>query len=336
MKLVLCLSLSLAFPTELWAHHSRQEYEGRDVTELEGELMQVMWFNPHAGLMLKVRNEVGAEHLLKIETFGSPRTFTRFGITGDLFRVGERVSIAGRASKLRPNYFLATNALLADGTEIVLGESGRHWSGAPVVGLGYAAAYAVDESKLKAAAAENKGFFRVWSVPARGATRHEPFTPEAVAARELWDVADNPITRCEPPGMPVTMMVPNAFQFLNEGATINLHSVYFDTIRTIHVADAGNPEAQPATRLGYSVGRWEGRTLVVETTRINYPYFDYRGTPQSPSVRIMERFTLSEDQSRLDYQLTVTDPLTFTEPATYAKYLLALDEPFAALDCNVF
>ena len=80
----------------------------------------------------------------------------------------------------------------------------------------------------------------------------------------------------------------------------------------------------PPSPLGYSVGRWDGRTLVVDTTRVNWPWVDNSGTPQSQAVEFEERFTVSADQTRLDYQLTVTDPATFTEPAVYDRYWLAL------------
>jgi hypothetical protein len=49
---------------------------------------------------------------------------------------------------------------------------------------------------------------------------------------------------------------------------------------------------------------------------IDWPFFDDIGTPQSEDVETVERFTLSADERRLDYTLTVTDPGTFTAPFT--------------------
>ncbi len=88
--------------------------------------------------------------------------------------------------------------------------------------------------------------------------------------------------------------------------------------------------------MGYSIGRWEDDTLVVTTTNVNWPYFDNIGTPQSEAVHIVERFALSADQARLDYELTVTDPMTFTEPAAYERYWLALGESVQPFDCQVY
>jgi hypothetical protein len=51
---------------------------------------------------------------------------------------------------------------------------------------------------------------------------------------------------------------------------------------------------------------------------------------------MVERFTLSRDQSRLDYHLTVIDPGTFRESATYERYWLALGEAIEVYDCQVY
>ena len=52
----------------------------------------------------------------------------------------------------------------------------------------------------------------------------------------------------------------------------------------------------------------------METSRIDYPYFNDQGIPQSEDLEIVERFTLSENGTKLDWTATVTDPETFTEP----------------------
>lgn len=136
--------------------------------------------------------------------------------------------------------------------------------------------------------------------------------------------------------MPVPMYQPLSFVFTDNGDTIKLQTEYFGTIRTIHVVGSANPEYPAASHLGYSVGHWEGNSLIVETSRINYPYFSSGGAPMSEDVTVTERFELSENQTELAYQLTVVDPLTFTEPATYERLYVALGAPFLVLDCTVF
>lgn len=86
----------------------------------------------------------------------------------------------------------------------------------------------------------------------------------------------------------------------------------------------GNAPALPATvklAMGDSRGRWEGNTLVVETANLNdWDWFDYTGTFHSDRMTLVERFTLV-DAKTINYQATVTDPVVFTRPWTYAFQL---------------
>jgi hypothetical protein len=59
---------------------------------------------------------------------------------------------------------------------------------------------------------------------------------------------------------------------------------------------------------------------VVATTRIDWPFFDDVGTPQSSAISTVEQFVLSADQTRLSYTITAIDPATFTEPVTVGGY----------------
>jgi hypothetical protein len=67
--------------------------------------------------------------------------------------------------------------------------------------------------------------------------------------------------------------------------------------------------------LGDSRGRWEGQTLVVETTNFD-PRTNFRGSRDT--LRLVERYTL-RDANNLEYQFTVDDPKTFTKPWTASR-----------------
>ncbi len=74
---------------------------------------------------------------------------------------------------------------------------------------------------------------------------------------------------------------------------------------------------------------------MVETSRINWPLFSSRGVPQSEAVEIVERFTLSADQSRLNYHTMVNDPGTFFGLATIQGHWVALGEELEPYNCKV-
>jgi len=115
--------------------------------------------------------------------------------------------------------------------------------------------------------------------------------------------------------MPTIIEEPYPIEFVDKHDTILMRMEEYDTVRTIHMgASAPAAESQPKTRLGYSTGHWEGTTLVVNTSRIDWRYFDPSGVPQGSAMTIVERFTPSGDGSHLDYTMRVTDPETFTEP----------------------
>jgi hypothetical protein len=327
--------LVLALPCTAFAHHSRVEFAG-EIQELEGTLLEVIWLNPHPALFVEILDDSGAPVTWRVEAHTGVRVYNRMGVTPDLFEVGQTIKVAGRVSTRRDRHLLGLNVLLADNTEVRLSRDDPPYWGASNV-IGSEGAVPFNEVALRNAATEDRGLFRVWSVGPTGRSQNLPYTQAAIDGRAGWHPADNAIARCEQPGMPVTMGAPLPIRFIDEGDTLTLHAVYFDTRRTIHMSDAADPGAQPPSHLGYSVGRWEGSTLIVATTRIDYPWVDNEArTPQSPNVMTTERFSLSDDHSRLDYELIITDPVTFTEPATRTRTYLALDEPFDVLDCHVF
>jgi hypothetical protein len=130
------------------------------------------------------------------------------------------------------------------------------------------------------------------------------------------------------------MVNPHPFEFIDRGSEIILRAELYDVERVIHMDTDSAPDEEPWSRLGYSVGHWVGGDFIVRTTRANWPFFDTIGTPLSEDVEIEERYSLSADQSRLDFEITITDPSTFTSPAHLDGYWLSLGESIQSYDCQ--
>jgi hypothetical protein len=330
------IACALLVPATAGAHHSRTQYDGSEIQEIQGELISVSWANPHAAFSVRVTSASGETATWQLESWGSPYVLSRMGVTQDQFVVGTEVRLAGRVSTLVPNRFLLTNMLRPDGTEVVLTTDGdAFWDGRQVGGRSQ-----WRDQEISTAAAENRGLFRVWSTARMGQARANRImlTQRALAARESFDQSRSFVVTCEPQGMPTVMNWVYPFEFSQpDQSTIILRSEYFDLERTIHMGPGATapPAGLAPSRLGYSTGRLEdgGRSLVVETTALNWPYYDTIGTPLSPDVKITERFTLSDDQSTLTYRQTVTDPATFTEPAVHESQHLALAESIERFVC---
>ena len=302
-------------------HHSVVEYDFDVVEELEGRVSVVSWRNPHVRLMLNVVSSDGTEAVWDLEA-QDVNSLGRRGLSPDMIHVGDVVRVAGNPSTRQQNAMYVTNVLLPNGTEInTRGRPEPRWSD-DVIGFD-----PPDVEAIRAAAGEAEGIFRVWW----GEEEQEfmfpaelPLTASARAALEAWDPADHLTHQCVAGGMPAVMErvpAPHPIDFIDQDGDIVLRVEVFDIVRTIHMDPAANPEAQPATPLGYSVGNWEGDTLVVRTTRVSWPYFNESGSiPQSEAVAIDERFTVGADD-RLVYEIVVTDPATFTAPVS-ARFVL--------------
>lgn len=88
-----------------------------------------------------------------------------------------------------------------------------------------------------------------------------------------------------------------------------------EMVHDVRIIRLGEPNRLPAgvnPWFGDSWGRWEGNTLVVETTNMN-PDYAYRGVPYSPNAKVTEKFT-RVDAETIIYEFTIDDPEVYTQP----------------------
>jgi hypothetical protein len=168
----------------------------------------------------------------------------------------------------------------------------------------------------------------VWSIatyraaarPADGAA--PPLTPEAkaeydrhVASARRGDRAfDEVATRCLPPGLPRLMLIDKPFEILQKDRIV--YFVYQENRlpRRVYFGES-LPENPDPLYLGFSVARWEGDALVIESSGFrDETLLDDSGLPHSDALRLIERYELSKDGKTLRARFTITDPKTFTRP----------------------
>lgn len=322
LSATIIVSALVTIPFPVTAHHSMSEFEPRgEMMEIEGVVSKLSWRNPHIMLELTSTNADGAEETWTLEA-GAVSGQRRKGLTGDEISIGDPVRIAGFPS-YRRDYFLKGMhlLLLEDNVEMLISAAREpRWS---TDTLG-SERNVFDTERV--AAATGNGIFRIWSqgtpnawfFAGRRLATYRLTETAAAAAAEWDDIIDNPVMECIGPGMPSLMGNPYPMEFVQVGDNIEVRFEEFDMLRVIHMGDnVADPESIPLSKLGYSVGRWEGETLVVDTTRVSWHYFDRSGAPQTPNVRINERFTVQEDGNQLDWILTVDDPATLVEPFVF-------------------
>jgi hypothetical protein len=159
-----------------------------------------------------------------------------------------------------------------------------------------------------------------------------PYVPDALKKRDEhragWPESD-PETKCYLPGIPRATYMPFPFQIVQGGGDILFVYTYASTNRLVNM---GEPIVPPVdTWMGQSNGRWDGNTLVVETTGFNgMTHLDRAGNHHSSALKVTERFT-PVGENHLQYSATLEDPNTYSRPWTISMPLYRHIEPNAQI-----
>jgi hypothetical protein len=144
----------------------------------------------------------------------------------------------------------------------------------------------------------------------------EPLTPEAreILRQHGQPGVVGPSQICLPDGVPHADLLPEPFKIIQTPTEV-LMLYEVETIFRQIFTDGRKLPADPAPAwLGYSVGKWEGDTLVVDTMGFNdLSWLDARGHGHSEDMRVEERFH-RRDFGHLEVAVTIADPKTFTKP----------------------
>ena len=142
-----------------------------------------------------------------------------------------------------------------------------------------------------------------------------PYRPEALAKKKQNQANRlklDPEIKCYLPGVPRAMYMPFPFQIIQSQKHIMMISGYASAVRTIYMAN--QTEAPADSWMGWSNGRWEGETLVVDTKGFNdLSWFDRAGNFHSDELHVVERITARSPET-LTYEATLEDPKVFTRP----------------------
>lgn len=130
--------------------------------------------------------------------------------------------------------------------------------------------------------------------------------------------ANDPTLDCHPPGVPYVLTIPTPFEFLVVDGQILQIFEYNHFVRRIYTDGRELPADLELTGMyqwmGYSLGRWEGDTLVIETTGFNdRTWLDRSGRPHSRELVVVERIRRTDRDTLID-EITIFDPQTYTAP----------------------
>jgi hypothetical protein len=125
----------------------------------------------------------------------------------------------------------------------------------------------------------------------------------------------DPISDCIMHGTPRLLYAPYPFLILQTTRSVNFVHEANHTFRIIYW-DRALPEDPDPDYLGYSIARFEGSTLVIDTIGLNdKTWLDYSGLPHGEKLKVQERYTLTDAQT-IRGTVRITDPDFYTAPWT--------------------
>jgi hypothetical protein len=171
---------------------------------------------------------------------------------------------------------------------------------------------------------------------AKGNKAELPFTAWALADWSKYDAASGDYTgSCFPFGLQRSVNAPYPFQIMQDERQIAL---LFEINTWHHVIpfarEMPKQAAENPTWYGYSIGRWDGDTLVVETRGFNgYTRLDTVGHPHSDALHLTQTFRRL-DRARMAYTVTVDDPKAYTKTWTNERTFRLMDTPLLEYSCE--
>lgn len=304
-----CMGLS-----EAVAHHAFiTEFEPDLEGEVQGVVTEVMWANPHIRYGVNVVMSDGATEEWFLQPPGNLPAYRLVNWAKDTVQVGDTVRATGNVARNGFKRLYATCIYLESGRR--LGRCVNSGDGSEIVAdpnIDYTVTandYAVDISGFWI----NRYKFRATVDDLE--PKPIPHTPQSRAIYEARLFGDDHVLRCIAPGLPRIFGSPYPMEVLDGGTHYFMLFLQGNSPRWVWMDSRSAPDDHPLTSMGFSVGRWEKRTLVIETTHLSPGWLDGSGYPMSggDQTRIVERWTVAGDGLTIDRTMTVYDVL-YTEP----------------------
>jgi hypothetical protein len=133
--------------------------------------------------------------------------------------------------------------------------------------------------------------------------------PRAVPGEE-----NNPALRCDPDGPPKLLNLPNPFEMVQIPGRVLMFFELGHIWREIWTDGRPLPKDPEPSYLGYSIGKWEGDTFIVDTIGFNDKLWDDSyGNPRSDATHLTERYRRLNENT-LELQIIIDDPKAYTKP----------------------
>jgi hypothetical protein len=291
--------------TSAVAHHSASQFDPNKYVTVEGTVRDYKWGNPHLYLTVEVTDAAGKKSLQLIEGAPVAQLLSR-GVTRDLLHPGDRVSVRANPHRNGASYaVLGYELTTADGKRYPLTVASLKALGpGTAVAAGVAGTWVPQPEGFRTLQAAVQG----WPKTEQARKVMASSGPALIANR----------LKCIPQGAPFLMSLSVPIAIAVNEDTVVLDIDFGDGTRRVVHLGAAHPAGLKPTFLGHSVGRWEGTTLIIDTTGFEpHPDGLGYGVPSSNAKHTVERLALSSDRKRIEYDITVEDPVYLTAASKF-------------------
>ncbi|MDT8399040.1 MAG: DUF6152 family protein [Pseudomonadales bacterium] len=318
---VLCSFVPALLTSTAYSHHSfAPHFDVAKPVSITGTVTVFEKRNPHAYLHIEAPDANGRTREYVCESHGVTQ-LTRNGITPEMLAPGTVLTLKGSQHRRDPYACFFNSIQLADGR--VLDVNGPRAS-----------------PDARPQFAPRTSLYGTWLLqPIANRSTSGPqemmnyLTAEGAAAvRAYQPFVDDPAYRCDPVAVRRAWFAPGTPMAIRQaGEDIIVQHEWMDIQRTIHMGVKEVPATVPPSSLGYSMGHFEGETLVIET--LNYAQgvlnqyvemdgFPTRGLLHSDALRTLERIRFNPDTQRVEMSIEHVDPKFFTRdfPLAEARY----------------
>jgi hypothetical protein len=303
---LLALCISLAFVAPALAHHSAAAYDTQKQVKINGTVVQYRFANPHVYLTLQVKKDDGSTATVEVEA-GAAAVLNGLGFTKDSVKNGDVVTVVGNPARAKPDAFVLGRELYKnDGTYLPLNIASRSvYEGKTATATTIAGTWFSPRTEFGAFL----GSAGRWTLTDKG----------RAAGAGADERTKNALKDCIPVGAPALMFYPVANTITVQRDRVVMKVDWMDSERTIFLDGRPHPPAAQTSLQGHSLGRWDGKTLVVETTNFrDHPMGLSLSMPSSTQKKLTERFALSQDGKTLIYSGTLEDPVYLAKPVEWS------------------
>jgi len=298
-----------------YAHHSDAGLDMESVVAFEGTVNKFVWRNPHVYVLVEEQNENGDAVVWDVQ-MGPVNVISRRGWRKDTLQPGDRVTVRAHAAINGRPYGVIASIDKEGGLGLV------PTSGAPqepAMTTTLEGNWIADRSATMSYPGGFDGFFNALLTP----------NEKGLAAKAAYDPlsSENPEATCvgrpTPAALVSTSLYLMQIDIQEEQDIVILHSEWYDEKRTVYMDGREHPDPSERLVTGYSIGHWDGDTLVVDTRNFDDHRSPYQtGVPSGGQKRVVERYRLSDDGRSIELEFMLEDPEYLAEPMVHRRPLM--------------